>query len=830
MAARLRALHNWSGVSYREIHRRVLAARRQRGTAELPAYNTVYRCLQPQRSRLDVELVVDIAAVLLQDESLVAPWRQAHQVVVGRAADAAIVSVTDSIPAAPALFVGRSAEVADLLAACESGTTQFVLGGMAGVGKTQLARYVAHRLLDAGLGNELQLAVDLRGFDPQRPPADPAAVLDGFLRRLGVPGSQVHCLDLAGRVRRFRQLMADRKAIVLLDNAATEDQVWPLLSASPHCVTLVTSRYQLCGPPDVRSLALDVFSPGESLELLSGVVGERAIADDPVTAARIARLVGHLPLALAVVAGRVTESADWSLRDHLERLTEHRERLRLDGGVEPALALSYEALPSERRQLLRLLALHPGRDFDSYAAAALSAQSREEVLHDLAELVRASLVQPGAPGRFVLHDLVRVFAADRSRDEDPGSLRREALTRLLDHYRWTAAQAAAGYAPHEGSHRVMVVNPGTGYPPVETREEAKAWLDAERANLVAVVRAAADSGRPGPVTDISTVVHYYLDTSGYFREAELMHDCAVAVADDDTALSRAWNNLGCVYWRLGRYADGRDCYQRALELTRRTGNRVGTGKCLGNVALGHFRLGRYPEAIDCYRQALAILEEEGETLISSASTTRGGLGWGLLRIGRYAEALAEFAQGLETARLLGENTFEEAYALTNVGIAHEHLGCLPKATEYGVAALALSRRLGFRSGESDSLNLLGRIRLAEFDPSAAVEYQQRALELTIDTGNRSLGVEIRNDLGASLCAAGRFGEALEEHRLALVVADSLEDRYEIARAHRGLAEALDRRGEDGAEHVRLASALFVEMGTPEGRRTAGAPAKGRRRD
>ena len=186
--------------------------------------------------------------------------------------------------------------------------------------------------------------MDLRGFDPDRPPADPAAVLDGFLRRLGVPGNQVHALDLAGRARRFRQLMADRKAIVLLDNAATEDQVLPLLPQSPTCVVVVTSRYQLSGLPGVSCLRLDVFTPAESLDLLRGVAGEQAIAADQVTAARIAKLVGHLPLALAVVAGRITSSPAWSLADHLERLTEHRERLRLEDSVEPALALSYEAL------------------------------------------------------------------------------------------------------------------------------------------------------------------------------------------------------------------------------------------------------------------------------------------------------------------------------------------------------------------------------------------------------------------------------------------------------------------------------------------------------
>jgi tetratricopeptide (TPR) repeat protein len=797
----------------------VLESRRRRRVTELPAYNTVYRCLQPGRSRLDVELVVDIAAALLKDDSLVAAWRQAHQVVAGHAADAAIVSVSGSIPADQDTFTGRSAEVAALLAACEAGTTQFVLGGMAGVGKTQLARYFANRLIEAGHGNELQLSVDLRGFDPDRPPADPAAVLDGFLRRLGVPGNQVHALDLAGRARRFRQLMADRKAIVLLDNAGTEDQVLPLLPQSPTCVVVVTSRYQLSGLPDTSCLRLDVFTPAESIDLLRGVAGAEAIAADPATAARIANLVGHLPLALAVVAGRITDSPSWSLADHLERLTEHRERLRLEDSVAPALALSYEALPTEHRVLLRLLALHPGQEFDSYAAAAVSGQRRDEVVLELADLVRASLLQTAAPGRFVLHDLGRVFACDRSRDEDRSAVRRDALTRLFDHYRWAAAQAAAGYAPYEGSVRTMVEDPGTECPPLGNRDLARAWLDTERSNLIAVVRAAAELGSSRTVTDISTVILYYLDTSGYYREAEVLQECAVAAATDDAARSRAHNNLGCVYWRLGRYAAGRDCYQQALELADKAGNRIAAGKALGNVALGHFRLGRYPESIACFEQALEIFREENDERMSSASTTRGGLGWSLLRVGRTAEALERFEEGLRIARQLGDNTHEEAYALANMGNAHARLGCRELAAEYGEAALVLSRKLAFRTVEIDALNLLGCVHLAGGEPLRAVGLRQEALELAIEIGSRATTVELRNDLGAALLAADRLDEALEEHRLALLDAQTLEDRYEVARACHGLAEVLDRQGGDATTCREQAMALFVELGTPEATQT-----------
>lgn len=255
LTGRLRALRVWAGVGHRELHRRVVALRRRRRVVELPAYNTVYRCLQPRRSRLDVELVVDIAAALLVDDAVVEPWRQACEVVMGRAADASIVAVTDAVGTAARDFVGRAAEIDRLVAAVEGGATRLVVEGMPGVGKTRLVHHVAGLLLAGGAGADLTLGVDLRGFDPRRAPADPAAVLDGFLRRLGVPGSEVHAADLAGRARRFRALVEGRKVLLVLDDAADEE-VAPLLPRSPTCVTLVTSRRRLSGLRDAVRLQL----------------------------------------------------------------------------------------------------------------------------------------------------------------------------------------------------------------------------------------------------------------------------------------------------------------------------------------------------------------------------------------------------------------------------------------------------------------------------------------------------------------------------------------------------------------------------------------------
>jgi hypothetical protein len=376
LGARLRALQVWSGLSYREVHRRVLRSRQERGIAELPAFNTTYRCLSPGRTRLDVELVVDIARAVLGSESRAAEWRQAHQVVSGLAAAASVVHVGDRVESEAAEFIGRSSVGAEALAALETHRV-VVIDGMAGVGKTSLAGWVASRVPDV----ELQFSVNLRGYDPARPPAEPAAVLDGFLRRLGVAGSKIHGLDLAARSALFDELVAGRRALVLLDNAATDDQVQPLIADG--ALTLVTSRRRLTGPHRIN---LEVFEASESAALIRRAAGAK-VDDEPDAAARIAELVGHLPLALAVLAGRIKAQPEWTLADHLERLQEHSARLRLDDGVATSLSLSYQALKPPARRMLRLLALHPGRDFDPYAAAALAGLPVGQAREQLAQLV-----------------------------------------------------------------------------------------------------------------------------------------------------------------------------------------------------------------------------------------------------------------------------------------------------------------------------------------------------------------------------------------------------------------------------------------------------------
>ncbi|GAA0951501.1 tetratricopeptide repeat protein [Kribbella koreensis] len=773
LGARLRALQVWSGLSYREIHRRLVRSRQERGIAELPAFNTTYRCLSPGRTRLDVELVVDIARAILGDESRAAEWRQAHQVVSGLAAEASVVQVGGRVESDGDAFVGRSSTVA---AAAEALRTHrlICIDGMPGVGKTTLATRVAGQVQDV----ELEFFVNLRGFDPARPPADPAAVLDGFLRRLGVSGSRIHGLDLSARSALFNQLLDGRRAVVLLDNAASDDQVQPL--TAPNALTLVTSRRRL----KAHRIGLEVFEPAESAVLIRRAAGDK-VDREPAAATRIAELVGHLPLALAVLAGRIKAQPEWTLGDHLERLQEHTARLRLDNGVAASLSLSYQALPPAARRMLRLLALHPGRDFDAYAGAALAGAPIDQAREELARLVRSNLLEEHGSGRYELHDLIRLLASDQARDEDPASVRRTAIDGLFDYYRKAVATAATVYAPQDRARIEMTQQPGLSELQFADREEARNWLEAERSNLIATALYAADHDRPEYATGISAMLMYYLGTASLFSGAEILHLTAIRCAESDQVRGRSYNSLGALYWRLGRYADGRAAYQQALDYARLAGNRVGEASGLSNVALGHYRLGDYEQAITSQREAFALFEAEGN--LSGMTTTLAGEGWPQLRLGRPEIALELFEHGLAVSRKLGTDTFEEAFALNNVAAAHEALGRLDEARQGFEQALELSRRIAFVNCESDCLNCLGRLHLAAGRVGEAIEFHEQALDLAVRQGSRPFTIEVRNDYGHALTAAGRVAEAVEQHRTALEDAERIEDRHELRRAEAALA-------------------------------------------
>nr|MDT0663186.1 tetratricopeptide repeat protein [Micromonospora sp. DSM 115978] len=821
LVERLRSLKVWAGdPSYETIKDRVNAAWTAAGrpAGELVCKSTVAYCFRPGRRRLDTDLVLAVVAALNPDTGYVTQWSQALRVVRGEAEAVSLVRVQDSLPQDLAGFTGRTEELERLRHAARSGDAVVIsaIAGMAGVGKTQLALHAGH-LLHREQPFERVLFVNLRGFhpEPDRPPADPAAVLDGFLRLLGMPGHQIpHGLD--ARAAAYRERLARTRALVVLDNAATTEQVRPLLPAAPGCLTLVTSRRGLTDLHPATHLTVDVFTPDEAVAFLLDAVPGVAVGADPCAAARIAGRCGYLPLALGLVTGHIRHTPGWTLTDHADRLDERDRDRRLDAGVELALNLSYRHLPADERRLLRLASLHPGPDLDAHAAAALTGVDLSTVRHHLHSLRRDHLLQQNNPDRYTFHDLIRAYATSRAGDEDAPSERRAALTRLFDYYLATAAAAMDTLHPGEAHRRPRIPTPVTDTPTLTDPDHARTWLDTERPTLVAIAAHTAAYGWPTHTTRLSATLYRYL-SGGHFADGlsihghahDAAHHSGDPVGQADALIGSGWiyaqlgqhttavehlrkalaryeqcgvaagqarvsNNLGAVEERLGRYQQATEHYARAYTLHRQAGDRNGEARALNNLAVVEERLGHYQPAIDHHEQALALYRQAGDR--AGEATALSDLGDVEGKLGLHRSAIDHLQQALTRLRQLGNRT-GEGWALDSLGTVHTRLNALDAATDCYHQALAIHRETGDRHGETWALN----------------------------------------GLGEAAHAAGHAADSLTHHTAALAIATSTGDRYQQARAHTGLGTAHQRLADiaRAREHYQQSLSLFVDLGMPE---------------
>ncbi|MGW5050408.1 tetratricopeptide repeat protein [Actinokineospora sp. NPDC004072] len=747
LCGRLAALRRWAGApSYAEIARRVAAARRARGVPETPGRVTVYDCFRPDRTRVDVELLVDIAVALGADGQR---WRQAHRAALGGGPP---VNVVVGRPDEQPDFVGRSAELARLV----GGAGATVITGMPGVGKTRLALLAARRS-----AAELVVRVDLRGFDAALPPAEPAAALDAVLRALGVPGAEVPP-DPQRRGQLYRRLLSERGAVLVLDDAAGREQVEPLLPGGATRV-LITSRRGIAG---LDALALAPFHHGDSLALLAAAAPERVAAEGE-DALRIAALCGHLPLELAVAAAGLAQRPDWSLDDHAHRLAA------LPRGESPALHASYRALGLAEQAVFRAVVLHPGRTITPAAAAALA--GRADVSAELARLADEHLLLPG----YRFHDLVREHALRRAVDEDPLSGRRAAVARLLDHYAdaladaepgWTAAElpnlvAAALHAAEHGypDHLDRLSEGLAPYLDATARHDEAAQVHGHAARLADPAARCRGLGRLARV-------HEQL---GSFAEALALHRDALAIAErigdrpeEAALLSGMGNNLR----QLGRYTDAHAAYTRSLAVAERAGDVRGIGRATGNLAdLCRIR-GHYTEAEAHGRRALAAFTELGETRL--AGVLHSNLGVLANQRGRPDLAVEHLDTALECHRLTLDRA-TEARSTVALGTALRLLGRPHEALARQRAGLALARENGVPDSVATALTAIGSTLHALGRTAEAAEHHREALAVAEAIGDREAQAEAHAGLG-------ELGAA--DHRArAAALAGELGDRALIER-------------------------------------------------
>jgi DNA-binding SARP family transcriptional activator/Tfp pilus assembly protein PilF len=747
----------------------------------------------------------------------------------GEAPVASGVGVPRELPAGVRHFTGRARELAaltGLLSAADGqapGTVVIsAIGGTAGVGKTALAVHWAHQV--AGRFPDGQLYVNLRGYDPDQP-MTAAEALAGFLRALGVASHDIPA-EVGERAARYRSLLAERRMLVVLDNAGSEEQARPLLPGSRSSAVVVTSRDALTGlvaRDGARRLDLELLPEADAVDLLRALIGPRADAD-PAAAAALAEQCSRLPLALRVVAELAVARPGLPLARLRDELADHQRRLELmDAGGDPRTGVravfswSYRQLDSGCARTFRLAGLHPGADLDAYAAAALTGDEVTAVRGQLEVLMRAHLIRCAGPDRYGLHDLLRAYARALAADQDGSQEQQAALTRLLDYYQGVAAAAMDVLFPAERHRRPPAGGPVACLPPMADASASRRWLDRERATLVSVAGYAAANGRPGYATGLAATVLRHLDEGGHYAEAAALHTHAWQAArrtGDLSAEAEAEHNLSLVDLRQGRYVQAADHLRRVLALYRQIGDATGQARALNNLGIIAARLGHRLQAADYARQALAMYRQTGDQ--AGEARAVHNLGTMDAQQGRYRQAADHLGQALLLFRQLG-NSGGEVHALNDLGLIEVRQASYAGAAVHLGLALALSRETGNLAGQARALTNLGDLDLRQGRHQRGRGYQQQALALFQQIGDQSGQAEALNGMGEILRAGGQEAPARARHTAALTLASQIGDQEQQARAHDGLACCHRAGGEYGRsrEHWRHALALYTELGAPE---------------
>jgi len=686
--------------------------------------------------------------------------RDAHQRVLD--ADPVpppVTAVPRHLPAPPRWFTGRGGELARLdqaLTDAASGTVVIsAIGGAGGIGKTWLALAWAHR--HARRFPDGQLFVDLRGFSPTEQPLAPDAVLFGFLGALGVSSDDVPT-DLDGRAALYRSLVAGRRTLVVLDNAATSEQVVPLLPGSPSCVVLVTGRHELASVIQrhgARHLRLDVLPREESRALLAARLGADRVAAEPAAVDELVDSCGGYPLALSITARIATTRPGVLLAEVAAELRELGLDM-FDHDTDPAASLpavlswSLRHLTDTQRTVFGLLGIAPGPDTGLPAVAALTGLSPAHARKALSALQEASLLERRPGGRYAMHDLVRDYAATTARDL-PDDLRESALERVVEFSLHTALAADHLLDPARQLLDRDPPGPGVEPHPLRDADAGLAWMEAEHGTLLAAQRTALALGRHDVVWHLAWALGTFHYRLGHRRAELVAWQAAVRAAahlPDPTARSRGYRLLGYACSRLGMHEEAVEHLDNALDL--------------------------------------AVRHQD----VTEQAHTHRALAYGWELRGDDRRAMDHARHALDLYRVLG-HPVREAIALNQVGWYAARLDDFDTARDHCQAALALHRTHDNPEGEAATLDSLGLIAHRTGDHRQAVDHYERALVLY-----RALGDAYR--VADTLDNSGHPHRALGEHDRARVAWQEAAELYRVQDRHAEADRASLRvRGLDG---------------------------------
>jgi DNA-binding SARP family transcriptional activator/tetratricopeptide (TPR) repeat protein len=717
------------------------------------------------------------------------------------AAGAGVRLAPAELPADLVDFVGRTAETDRVMEILRGSAAQALptcaIVGQPGVGKTSLAIHVAHRLRASYPDG--QLFVDLRGADQRPLGAD--EVLGRFLRALGVPGPAMP-REVQERAGLYRSLLADRRVLVVLDNAADAEQARPLLPGTPSCAVLVTSRDRLAGLVGAASVDVDVLATDGALALLDRAAGEGRVRAEPQAAVELVRLCGGLPLALRVVGVKLATFPHRTLSALVSRLADEQHRLDqlAHGGlaVRRSLDFGYRRLAPADQVLLRRVALLDAADFAGWTAAAVADQPALAVEEGLDRLVGAHLLQASGPDkagqvRYRMHDLVRVYGRERATADDSAAERLAAVRAAL--HQWTALATVAEETLVGPTHLAPPEPPGPGVPPDPATldrivPDPLAWLDAERSALIATIRQAADLGLLAecvrlaytpirvfdfqvPHGDEITTHTLALDTArrlgdrraegtalaglgrielivGRFTQARTALAAAERVllaADAPHGLVLVYRELGNLDRFEGQPASAQDRYEAMAKICREIDDPVGEAFALRGMAQIQLAAGEPERALDLLETALAASGRASRPMVVYT------LGLASLEVGQVRRAESAFREALAWCRHVGDVGGE---VVNLAGLATAALARGDLAEAEALSAVAYGRQHLARDRLSRGVALLAyaQVRLARGMAESAAGFAKQAVDTYRDLGATARQADALHVVAASYQAAG----------------------------------------------------------------------------
>jgi tetratricopeptide (TPR) repeat protein/transcriptional regulator with XRE-family HTH domain len=751
----------------------------------------------------------------------------AADALAARPAAAGAAAATRALPRDIASFTGRQAELTQLLNAINAlAASGGVVGihavdGMAGIGKTTFAVHAAHRL--AGNFPDGQFFLPLHAHTPGQRPVGPADALASLLLIAGVAAPQIPP-GLEARAGRWRDQVAGKKVLLLLDDAASHEQVRPLLPGSAGSLVLVTSRRRLAALQDAAAISLDTLSPEEGAALLVRLAGRPGLGPGAAGVGEITRLCGYLPLAIGMLASQLHHHPAWTTTGLAAGLAAAKDRLALmraeDVSVAAAFDLSYRDLAGNQQRLFRRLGLHPGPDIDAYAAAALDHTSLAIARRCLDELYDQHLLTEPAPGRYRLHDLLREHARALAATDNPAESN-EATGRLLDYYLHTALAASKHLTTPMTPLPPLPADRRPGHvPQLSTPGLAAAWLETERANLQAAASHAAACGRSQHAIAIPAAMADFLDAWGHWNQAAALHQTALTAArqaGDRPGQAGALTNLCAIQAMTGDYRAAAASAAQALALYHDIGDRAGQANALNNLGMIQRWTGDHQAAAASCRQALEFFRDLGHR--HGQGDALNLLGALQAQAGNYAAAAETLQQALALYRDIGHR-LGQGKALVDLGTVQRLTGDYPAATASQRQALKLFRGLGDREDQAYALNELGVLQRLTGNHRAAAASHRQALELFRESSARLGQAEALNNLGELLSQTPDSQQAREHHAQALAIARELGSPHEEARALEGIGHCHlhDGNPRQGAAQLRHALTIYQHIGASGARR------------